>query len=290
MKKYELRQVNSPVYRYWEALYRSFYSARFYIDVAKRWKGYGFLYLLFIFCFGTIPIAMKLSYEFNKVFYQKVLEPIEKLPLISIQNGKVSLDESLEQPYLVKNSHGDIISVVDTSNGLVDPKKKYPKAVFIVQSDRVLIHLSNPYSFMRSKPVVHGEYTEYKLDKNTNEIFSAKDWLSSIRIIYVKWLIEFLIYPVLTLLLYAIGMVGILSLGCLGQAYALALFGLRLKFKTSTRLFSVSMTPALIVFFFLMGTGVSYIYSGLIIISLVAAYYTYAMISLKLTSKILVRT
>lgn len=289
MKKHELRSVHSPVYTYWEALYRSFYSAQFYIDVAKRWKGSGLLYLLFIFCFGAIPIAMKLSYQFYETFDQKVLEPIEKLPLLYIQNGKISLDEGLEQPYLIKNTHGEVVSVVDLSHPLADPKKAYPKASFIVQSDRLLIHVFNPYSFLKSK-VPHGEYTEYRLDQNTNEIFSAKDWLSSIGIMRIKWLIELLIYPVVTLLLYVVSMVGVLSLGVLGQAYALALFGLRLKFKTSTRLLATSMTPALMVFFFLMGTGLRAIHSGFMIMLLVAAYYTYAMISLKLTSKILART
>ncbi len=45
--KNKLKPIDAPAYGYWKALYMSFYSTRLYVDVGKRWRGIGLLYLLF---------------------------------------------------------------------------------------------------------------------------------------------------------------------------------------------------------------------------------------------------
>ena len=72
-KKQTLRPLDAPIYNYWQALYRSFYSGRLYIDVIKRWRGFGALYLLLAISLASIPLSLRIMVDFNHYFEKKMI-------------------------------------------------------------------------------------------------------------------------------------------------------------------------------------------------------------------------
>jgi hypothetical protein len=51
--------AESRRFTYLDALWQSFFSHSLYLDVASRWRGVGFLYLLFIVILGWVPDLAK---------------------------------------------------------------------------------------------------------------------------------------------------------------------------------------------------------------------------------------
>ena len=66
--KNKLKLIDAPVYRYWDALYMSFYSRRLYVDVGKRWRGLGIT--LSSICYGCIIYSI---YFKNELGLQSVI-------------------------------------------------------------------------------------------------------------------------------------------------------------------------------------------------------------------------
>ena len=58
-----LKDIGSPCYRYWQALYLSFYCGRLYVDIGKRWKGLGIGYLFLLVCFAIIPLNLRIVFD-----------------------------------------------------------------------------------------------------------------------------------------------------------------------------------------------------------------------------------
>ena len=64
----QLKNIDSPNYTYWQALYKAFYSWWLYVDVGKRWKGYGFLYLLLAVAVFSMPVSLKAIFDLKRSF------------------------------------------------------------------------------------------------------------------------------------------------------------------------------------------------------------------------------
>src|SRR5476651_2545843 len=58
-EKNKLKLIDAPVYGYWKALYMSFYSRRLYVDIGKRWHGFGLVYLLLAIAVLSLPFALR---------------------------------------------------------------------------------------------------------------------------------------------------------------------------------------------------------------------------------------
>ena len=77
------------IYRYFRALYLSFYAPALYVDVVKRWQGVGIGYILMVIAIGSIPLSSRIIIEFNQYFEEKILLPLQVLPKINIKKGHV---------------------------------------------------------------------------------------------------------------------------------------------------------------------------------------------------------
>ncbi|MCP0913463.1 MULTISPECIES: DUF1189 family protein [Legionella] len=281
--KGKLRALDAPVYRYWQAVYLSFYSYRLYVDVFKRWRGYGILYLLFLLTLTTIPLALRMIVEFNTFFNEQVLFPLQELPPLYVQDGKISLDKPT--PYFIKNKGGEVVAIVDTTGSITSIKnKQYPHLTMLITSNQIHFRPPVPQLFFSQQiPGTLKEDSVYTqtLTNNTNEIFVAKKWVQASGILNMKLLADALIYPMLLGFFISLYLVLMLILGFLGQVFASTLFGLKLRFKDSTRLFAVSVTPQVIFSTLLLIAKISFAASGLVNMILVAVYYSYAVASVK---------
>jgi len=99
--KGKLKPIDTPVYRYWAALYKSFYSRNLYVDVGKRWHGLGILYLLLAIVLFSIPVALKTSLNLGRSFEEQLIDPLNQLPILYMQNGELTFDKPMPTlPYI----------------------------------------------------------------------------------------------------------------------------------------------------------------------------------------------
>ncbi len=152
----------------------SFYSGRLYVDVAKRWKGFGILYLLLVMSVATIPLSIRLIYDFNDYLNQNMIIPINKLPQLVIQNGEVQFNKPM--PYLIKNDKGQVVDIIDTTGKITSFTDNYPNAVFLLLKNKIVTRMPPFKTFLNS---TSNKVTikEQNLNPNDNEIFVGKDWL-----------------------------------------------------------------------------------------------------------------
>ncbi|HZK81445.1 MAG TPA: DUF1189 family protein, partial [Humisphaera sp.] len=95
------------------ALLLSFFSADFYRDVGRRWRGIGFWYLVWLMFITAIPIAVKAHIGFSKFARTDAQKMISTFPSLMITKGIVTSDPD---PYLwAEPSSGSVFLYVDTT-------------------------------------------------------------------------------------------------------------------------------------------------------------------------------
>jgi len=123
-KTHELRVIDTPIYKYWQAFGLAFYSSSLYIDVIRRWRGLGFVYLLLLIMVTAIPITLRATIAFEQYFDEQIVLPFKLLPKFMIQNGEVIFDKPM--PYQIKSKSGTVIGVVDTTGAVTRFNNKDP--------------------------------------------------------------------------------------------------------------------------------------------------------------------
>jgi hypothetical protein len=102
----------SKRFSYIDALWQSFFSRALYADVAQRWRGLGFLYLLFIVVLGWVPSLVKMQVAMEHARSGSSEALIRQVPAITITDGTASAD--VETPYFIKDpSDGKILAIID---------------------------------------------------------------------------------------------------------------------------------------------------------------------------------
>lgn len=95
------------------AIIRVFYDRSLYKGIAREWGGgKTFLYTALMVLLVTIPTVISVQYHWNKFVEETGAEYIDKVPDITITNGKVST--SAELPYVVELDE-TFTFVIDTS-------------------------------------------------------------------------------------------------------------------------------------------------------------------------------
>ncbi|MGL5742731.1 MAG: DUF1189 family protein [Legionella sp.] len=283
-QKNKLQPIDTPVYNYWSALYKSFYSRRLYVDVGKRWRGFGVLYLVLALAIFSIPFALRLVMDFNVMYQEQIIEPLQKIPLLYVQNGAVLFDKSM--PYLIKNDKGKVIIIIDTT-GKVNDFRHYPDLTTLINKNRILLKVPNPRPIKimqikadnASKPLVQ------TFDKEANFVFDGKKFAQEQSITYLKYFADILIYPMAIASFFSIFIVFFIVLGVLGEVFSSVFFSFKIKFKTSCHLLTVAGTPMLFVTMIFLTSNTIFPGLGVILFSLLIAYYSYAIYSLKAESK-----
>ncbi|MFA5959781.1 MAG: DUF1189 family protein [Tatlockia sp.] len=285
-KKKALRQIDEPIYRYWQALYYSFFNPQLYVDVGKRWKGYGIGYLLLLLFVVTIPFSARLALEFCQFFEDDLLNPIRQLPTLYIQKGEVSLDKPM--PYQIKNKKNEVVAIVDTTGVVTSLNGAYPKLTTLITKDKLYYRFPSPQFFYSSEPITTPSPTYfYSFSKESNSVFEGKNWVKSSGIGKLKYFFGFLIYPSVAFAFFALFVVLLLVFALMGQLIA-KLFKLSITYQQSARLVMVSITPFMVVIWSFFAFGILTNRFGIIMPLLIIFYFCFAVISLKRASHKLV--
>ena len=287
-KTQTLRLVDAPLYRYWQALYLAFYSGRLYVDVAKRWRGYGLSYLLLVFALTSIPLSTRIIIDFNRYFNESMVMPLNALPTLYVQNGALSVDKPM--PYFVKNPKGEVVAIIDTTGAIKAIPKTYPNVTVFITKNKIIFRPARLQLFLTgsetNKPA--SEYTQ-ELPKGSNEVFVGKEWLSNSGILSLKWLFDVLVYPIMTLFFYGLSIAALFSIALLGQVVAQILFLVKLTYQQSCRLLLVAITAPGILFFAGLTANVVIPRLGFFYLGLLTIYFCYAVIAVRRDSKQVVK-
>ena len=86
-------------YSGWQAVYMSFFSGDIYRDVARNWRGVGYLYLLCLVAGTWAVIAFAGQLIVNTGLDKYVQPVVSKWPTVTVKNGKLSIDKPT--PYII---------------------------------------------------------------------------------------------------------------------------------------------------------------------------------------------
>lgn len=280
----ELREIDKPFYRYWQALYHSFFNGRLYVDVGKRWQGYGLLYLLLVMFVVIIPFSIRVIINFNQFFQEELIKPLMELPTIYIQNGQASLDKPM--PYIIKNNKNQAVIIVDTTGTVDSINAAYPHLNILITKDKMYYRTPSPQFFFETTKTsqLATPIQVYPFSGQANAIFVGKDWVQSAGIMHLKLFFSALIYPTLALIFFAVFLCLFLAFALMGQFIA-RLFRITISYKQAARLVMVSATPFMAVMWFSFALGNLEGRFRFLLPLIFIIYYCCAIIALKRESK-----
>ncbi|MCH9756681.1 MAG: DUF1189 domain-containing protein [Gammaproteobacteria bacterium] len=264
-------------YRYLEACYMAFFSRRLYVDVVRRWHGYGLLYLLVMLSVFVLPYSVNLMIEYRHFVDQKIILPVNNLPPFSLRGGQVQFHSPM--PYLVKNEQGKVISLIDTTGKIKRlPYFLYPDATVLVTKNE--LHVSVPALDVLKRG--EGFETEdsvstFSLDDNTN--FVGADWVSSSNINKIKYLLLVSLHPVTMMFYFGMYIVMLFAFTLVGQFLTRFVFKVRLTFKEIARVMAVASTPQACLYFMLFAFNKVYSGTGIIYMVLLAIYFSFGVLA-----------
>lgn len=276
----QLHRFFSSIVQYSKALYASFYSAVLYADVVTRWQGLGIGYFLFLIILGSIPLSGRVIIEFNHFFKEEVLFPIQALPLLTIQNGEITYNQPM--PYLIKNSKGEVVSIIDTTGTVSEMNQTYPQLTVLITQNKMDFRPPGYKQFLGlSKDTIDNPVYTRTFDKGLNGLFSGTEWAHSTGISKLNTLTQIIIFPCVTIFYFVVLGAVLLLLSALAQLYSDIFFSLKLTFKASCRLLAVAATPTLVLFFFMRSCNFAVSGMGLVYGVLFLSYISYGLYSVK---------
>lgn len=281
-----LQDIDAPHYRYWQALYRCFFSSKLYVDVGKRWKGLSILYLLIVILVVSLPVSLRLMVNFHHYFNQQVMLPYQLLPPFIVQNGLVSFDKPM--PLLIKNDLGQVVAIIDTTGKSKIIDKKYPHLTILVTKNALLYHAPPPPMVFQGAIPKDNPVTTRVFDNTMNQVFDAKSWLQSSHMSTVETAIGIMIYPTIALLLFFIYLVILLAFSLMAQLAAKVLLKYDITWMQAVRLLIVAATPQIVLLAILLACNTLFFGVSLLLIILLVVYFSFAVLSLRHTGNQLV--
>ncbi len=279
------RRINSPIYRYAEALYMAFYSRRLYVDVAKRWTGLGLVYLLLLIAMISIPLSIHAVVAFDRFFDEELMLPLQNIPALHIQQGDVYFDKPM--PYLVKSKSGKVVAVIDTTGAVSLKKNPYPELMLFITKNNLYFRPAQ-LSLSPTSPT-KDDFKVQTFDKNDTSTFVASAWLQSSHLLWLKWLFVLLAYPCIAAFIFGLCFSSLLIFSMLAQAFAWLVLKSKLTFYESTRMIFVASTAPLAFFMILVSANCLFEGVGLVCVALLSVYFSYGVLSYKRESKQMVR-
>lgn len=276
-----LRPIDAPHFRYWQAFYHAFFNPKLYVDVGKRWKGLSILYLFLLLLIATLPMFFVVVKAYNASFQQNIAQPLAQLPRLYIQNGNVTANVAM--PYFIKNKLGAVSIIVDNTGKYKEFDKQYPRLSLLITQDKIMFRLpALPFNISGNVyQLPAGETVSHTLPKNLNQVFDAKEWITSSKIRTTQIAIDLILYPSIVMAVFGVYLVLLFALGLMAQFVAKILIKIDLTYLQSFRLLMVAATPQIFVTLFLGALG--WTFSGFAILSVVlfAVYFSLAAIAMK---------
>ena len=246
-------------YSRFSALILSFFSADLYRDVARRWRGIAFWYLVLLLAISWIPVAIKAQVSFARFVRQDAPRTLEGFPPITIANGVVTIDRP--EPYLWRDADsGEVFLYVDTSGAFDLPEGAHAKAR--LSRSQVTVQQSN----YESRTYDLSGIKSFSVDK-----IRVLGWLR----MTTSWI---------GLGLFAIGLLGtlvwhliqVLIYGAIGLLLAM-MFHARLNYPALVRLAAVAITPAILLDTVFDMAGIHVPYSVLLFLAIEMGYLAFAV-------------
>lgn len=289
MKKGQIKPIDAPHYGYLSALIGCFYVRNLYVDVAKRWKGIGFLYLLISIAILSIPYGVKMGYKIGQSFELQMLEPLRELPLIYVQNGELKFDEPM--PHFIKNSQGQITTVIDSTGKVTAFTEEYPDLTLLFTKDKLMIRVPTPDLFESvASSVTEDKPLEQAYGKNSNWVFNGAKMADEIGVKSLKYMAQIIIYPELVIIITFILAVIYITIAMMGQVFSVAFFSFSITYLQACRLLVVSGTPMVVLMNGFMFFNNFFSGSGILMFLVLLLYYNFALFAVRSESKKLVRT
>ncbi len=284
-EKTALKPIDTPVYSYWSALYRSFYSRRLYVDVGKRWKGFGVLYLLLVIAILSVPFFFRMSISLDESFKEQIVDPLLKIPVFYIQNGDVLFDKPM--PYYVKNDKGQTVVVIDTTGAVNDFTAQYPYLNILINKNQIAFRIPNPQLFTMGKEAPPSRSTPIvqTFDKGSNLVFDGKKMVEANSVTGLKYASQAVLYPIIVGIFFSIFIVFFLVLALLGQTFSSIFFSFKISFAASCRMLMVAGTPMLLVLMTILSLNSVFTGLGILLFFLLIAYYSFALYALRAESR-----
>lgn len=283
-----IRLIDTPFYRYWHALFMSFYSGKFYVDVSKRWKGGGYLYLLFMVAIFSLPFSLSMIANINYTMQDKVFDPLLKIPRLTIQQGQIHLDKSM--PYLIKDSEGNDVLAIDTSGTIKNfDNPAYPNLVILFTNAQFLYRIPSALGMYTNtiKTTNNINYSKvYTEDfpKTMNEVFEGRDWIQGTKLKRILIYMDVIMIPSIIMVFYAMTLMFSFILTLLGQFLSKLFMKFSLPFMQAARLVSVAITPICGVIFIGLLFGNLPSYTGFIALASFIFYFLFGVFNLKAES------
>ncbi|USQ12585.1 DUF1189 family protein [Legionella lytica] len=284
-EKTALKPIDTPVYGYWSALYRSFYSRRLYVDIGKRWKGFGALYLLLVIAILSVPFFFRMSISLDESFKEQIVNPLLKIPVFYIQNGNVLFDKPM--PYFIKNDKGQTVVIIDTTGIINDFTAQYPYLNILINKNQIAFRIPNPQLFNMNKEAPPSRSTPIvqTFDKGANLVFDGKKMVEANSVTGLKYASQAVLYPIIVGIFFSIFIVFFLVFALLGQTFSSIFFSFKIPFATSSRLLMVAGTPMLLVLMTILSLNSVFTGLGILLFCLLIAYYSFALYALRAESR-----
>lgn len=204
----------------------SFFSKSVYCDVALRWKGTGFAYLLLLLGVFTCISLVSPYFEFCWDWIPKI---ISQIPTIRIVDGEASIDEP--QPYYIRDPQTDKVAVVIDTTGTITSLDD-TEALFLVKKTKLIIgETATP-----RETLSFSQIKDFTLDQE-----KLTGWLRVFKILF--WLV---LYPLFVLVRFALTIVKVLIYAVIGMLFSSWCKSKR-SYTSLLRIAVVAVTPCIII-------------------------------------------
>lgn len=291
-----LQSMDVPLFRRWQALYLSFYSSALYIDVAKRWRGLGLIYLLMMLSITTLPYSLQRILDYSVGIDNDLILVLKELPTLTLNKGIISIREPM--PYLIKNKKGEVVAMINTKTSFPEVRKDNPKMVLFIGKNQIYSRDSvarATFIAQHAKTIKPADLEEPYFSHKTfsaqdNGVFSVQDVMSVKSALMIKWILAGALYLSLTSFYFSFYAFLFFSLAFVGQMIGKLFFRVKLSYAASFRLLTVAATPQAVIFFPLLAFDLFPQVIGFAFLVLLLGYYSYALLVLRKANKVLVRT
>lgn len=223
--------------RFWQAPGLAFHSERPYLAAARRWRGLGLGYLLFLATVVWLPAAVDLQRDFAWIRDTFVPAVIDDLPDIVIRNGEAQV--MAETPVSLTGPVGSVVAVLDPEATAGD-----------VATTKGELLLTRDHLYLETIQGVRS------LDLATiGEAVVTRDAVQDAADVTTRW-IGWLAYPVGAGLSFLYRLVQVLIYAFATVVLARTL-GTTLKYAAAVRVTAVALTPAMILVLAQTVTGLS---------------------------------
>jgi hypothetical protein len=210
-------------------LFMSFFSKDFYQDVGRNWKGFSFVYLLFVLFLCWIPTMITLQHQMSDFVHKSAKGFLVQIPKITILRGELSIDE--KEPYFIRDpENGEVFAIIDTTGHYASLDDGSAK--ILITKKKVILRKS----MRETRTFDLSDIENFVLDQD----LIAK-WMKT----FEKWFV-FILLPLAVFGSFLYRTVQVLIYAAIGILFSKAV-KIRLGFQSLMSIAIMAITPVLIV-------------------------------------------